>query len=195
MSDGVGLYRTLVNLYPAEFRHEFGPDLEQHFADLHADRGARAAWARTAFDLIITVPRYRLESVMSARSTSVSLVVVPASAGTVGAVSVVTGVVPLAGLALLVLAAAFLVVRSSHLVRALRVPSERNLRRNRLTIALGCGVVFAASIIGYLIAISDENVGGGTLIAWNAIGVPAMIGSIVFLIAGLLTPKAQPAHD
>ncbi len=52
------LYRSLVRLYPSAFRHEYGDDLVAHFADLVADRGARAARARTALDLAITIPRY-----------------------------------------------------------------------------------------------------------------------------------------
>ncbi|CAN5609503.1 hypothetical protein BH10ACT2_BH10ACT2_26920 [soil metagenome] len=196
MTRGAGLYRRLVNLYPAEFRREFRADLEQYFVDLHADRGACAVWARTALDLIITVPRYRLESVMSERSTSVSLIVAPAVAASIGALSVISGVVPIAGLAFLVLAALFLVVRSSNLVRALRVPSaHKNLRKQRLTIAMVLGGVFIGSLVVYMIALSDERIDGGTLIGVNAIGVPAMFGTIVFLIAGLLTPKAETARD
>ena len=46
------------------FGGHYGDDLVQQFADLVADRRARAAWARTGVDLIVTVPRYRLESIM-----------------------------------------------------------------------------------------------------------------------------------
>ena len=59
------VYRSLVRLYPSAFRHEYGEDLVAHYADLVADRGARAARTRTALDLAITVPRYHLEHVMT----------------------------------------------------------------------------------------------------------------------------------
>jgi hypothetical protein len=50
------LYRSLVRLYPRSFRGDYGDDLVAHFAELVADRGARAAWTRTGVDLIVTVP-------------------------------------------------------------------------------------------------------------------------------------------
>jgi hypothetical protein len=52
--------------------------------------------------------------------------------------------------------------------------------------------VFIASILGYMIAIGrDEDIDSGVLLAYNAIGVPAMIAAVGFLIAGLLAPRQQ----
>ena len=71
------VYRSLLRLYPSEFRHEFGIDLALHFDDLVASLGTGRAWRRTAIDLTVTIPRYRLEHHMSeqhAASTTVLLV-------------------------------------------------------------------------------------------------------------------------
>jgi hypothetical protein len=59
------VYRKLLRLYPSAFRHEFGVDLALHFDDLVAGLGTRRAWRRTAIDLFVTIPRYRLEHHMS----------------------------------------------------------------------------------------------------------------------------------
>lgn len=67
------IYRSLVRLYPRDFRLSYGADLEQHFADLVTDRGARAAWARTGVDLIVTIPRYRLENIMTEQHSSTTV--------------------------------------------------------------------------------------------------------------------------
>ena len=58
-------YQLLIPLYPAAFRREFGGDMLLLFDSLVADRGILAATSRTSLDLIVTVPRYRLETVIS----------------------------------------------------------------------------------------------------------------------------------
>jgi hypothetical protein len=68
------VYRVLVRLYPADFRRHHGDDLAQLFADLVERDGASAAWRRTVIDLVVTVPRYRLETIMSTRRTTTTLV-------------------------------------------------------------------------------------------------------------------------
>ena len=70
------LYRTLLRLYPSAFRREYGEDLVAHYADLVADRGARAARTRTALDLAITIPRYHLEHVMTEQHSATTLSIV-----------------------------------------------------------------------------------------------------------------------
>ena len=39
------------------------------------------------------------------------------------------------------------------------------------------------------VAIGDDEIGGGALVVYNAVGVPAMIGAVAFLIAGVLAPR------
>ena len=72
---GHPIYRRLLHLYPPSFRRRYGADLVQHFSDLVADRGVREAWARTSVDLIVTVPRHRMETVMDDqhRATAVNV--------------------------------------------------------------------------------------------------------------------------
>jgi hypothetical protein len=184
------LYRSLVRLYPSSFRGHYGDDLVQHFADLVADRGAPAAWARTGVDLIVTVPRYRLESIMNDQRSATSLNVAITLLAAGGVMSVLTGLYP--GLVLLLGALALAVAQRSTLARAIRTP-DSNRRRRRLATAAVLTLVFLASIASFSQAISDEDISGTSLVVHNAIGVPAMIGAVVFLIVGLLTPRT-PDH-
>lgn len=184
------LYRSLVHLYPSSFRGHYGDDLVQHFADLVADRGAPAAWARTGLDLIVTVPRYRLESVMNEQHSATGLNVAITLLAAGGVMSVLTGLYP--GMVLLAGALALGVAQRSTLARAIRTP-DSNRRRRRLATAAILTLVFLASIASFSQAISDDDISSASLLVHNAIGVPAMLGAVVFLIAGLLTPRT-PNH-
>lgn len=178
------LYRSLLRLYPRGFRGYYGDDLVQHFADLVADRGARAAWTRTGVDLLVTVPRYRLESIMNEQHSATSLNVAITLLAAGGVLGVLTGIYP--GLVLLLAALALAVSQRSTLARAIRTP-DSNRRRRRLGTAGLLTVVFLASFVSLFNASKDRWAGGEQMLI--AIGVPAMVGAVVFLIAGLLTPK------
>lgn len=183
------LYPRLVRFYPSAFRREYGDDLVQHFADLTADRGARAAWIRTALDFVITVPRYHLERIMSEQRSAATINVIIGLLGIGGIAAVMTGLYP--GIVLLVGAVALAVTQRSSLARALRVPDSK-LRRRRLGIAALLGVISIASYVAF-----DQLIGESWTIRETAlmlVGVPAMLGAIGFLIAGLLTPHT-PDHN
>lgn len=182
------MYRSLVHLYPRDFRLGYGDDLVQHFDDLVTDRGTRAAWTRTGIDLIVTVPRYRLERIMTEQHGATALNVALTLLAVGGVLSVLVGLYP--GAVLLVAAGVVAVAQHSTLARAIRTPSS-NRRRRRLRTAAILALVSLAAMVSYIRAVGDEDVGGTSLVVHNAIGVPAMVGAVVFLIAGLLTPKAS----
>ena len=178
------VYRSLVHLYPRGFRGEYGDDLAQHFADLVGDRGARAAWTRTALDLIVTVPRYRLESIMSEPRSTTTLNIAIVLLMTGGVASVMTGVGP--GLVLFLAAAVLVVSQRSTLARAIRTP-DSNRRRHRLNVAAILGLIFVVTYTAYLALIGDSWTVRET--ALSLVGTSAMVGAVVYLILGLLTPK------
>lgn len=182
MSSPHRLYRSLVRLYPSSFRGHYGDDLVQHFADLVTDRGAAAAWTRTGVDLIVTVPRYRLESMMNEHHSATSLNVAVTLLAAGGVMSVLTGLYP--GLVLLAAALALAVAQRSTLAQAIRTPDSSRCRR-RLGTAAVLTLVFLGS---YLATQSKDHWAGGEMLL-IAIGTSAMVGAIVFLIAGLLTPR------
>jgi hypothetical protein len=69
MTDHQRLYRRLLRLYPAEFRHEYENEMRRLFAeqlwDARKSGGGRMAivglWSRTLLDLATTAPRQHLE--------------------------------------------------------------------------------------------------------------------------------------
>lgn len=179
------VYRTLIHLYPAKFRRHYGQDLVQHFDDLAADRGVAAAWARTGLDLTVTVPRYQLERIMTephtngALDATVALLVL----GGVATLTVDNGI----GLVLVVLGLALGLSQRSALATSFRVP-DPSLRRKRLRTAAVLGLVFAFSNVTFVLTVGDSWTITDTLLA--LVGVPAMIGAPLFLVAGLLTRRA-----
>lgn len=183
------VYRSLVRLYPRDFRDRFGDDLVQHFADLVNDRGNARAWARTGIDLTVTLPRYRLERIMSEQHSATTLNVAITLLVGCGVVSLLTDLYPGPGAALFVVAAVLAVTQRSTLARAIRTPNSSR-RRRRLRTAAILALVSLATIVSYMRAVGAEDVSGTSLVIHNAIGVPAMFGAIAFLIAGILTPKS-----
>lgn len=182
---GHPVYRRLLHLYPPSFRRRYGADLVQHFSDLVADRGVRAAWARTSIDLLVTVPRYRLETVMNDQHSATSVSVAIGVLAGAGVLSLLVGLGP--GLVLLAVAVALAAGRRGQLAQALRTPNS-NLRRRRLTTAAVLAAVFVVSFTAYMALIGDEWTLRETLLA--GVGTPAMIGAVGFGVAGLLTPKS-----
>ncbi len=181
------IYESLLWLYPRDFRRKYRQDLVQNFNDLLGDRGIRSAWARTSVDLIVTVPRYRLESVMSEQksATTINIALVVLSVG--GFLALTTGfypIMPVFWIAAIVLA----FVQRGTLARAIRTPGI-NRRRNRLGIATVLTIIFAAAVFSYFVDLNDEEISTASLLLHNAIGNTAMIGAIVYLIIGLLTPR------
>ena len=183
-------YRSLLRLYPRDFRTDYGDDLVQYFSDLVADRGTRAAWTRTTTDLIITVPRYRLETIMSEKTSTTTLYLTIGAPTLGGVASLLIGFYP--GLLLLVAAFALAMAQRSALARAIRTPGS-DRRRRRLVIAGILAAICGLSILSYLRDLDDASISSLSLMLHNAVGVPAMFGSIGFLVGGLATPRT-PKH-
>lgn len=190
MTAHVRTYRAVVGLYPEGFRSEFGEDLVRHFAELVSDLGPRRAWSRTLLDLIITLPIYRLEAIMtpSRSHVALNLTVVTLAAGLVsifaGATSTLGAIL---GVVLLGAVAVVAITQRSKLARSLR-PANGS-RARRFTFAAISGAVLAAAIVGYVMAIGDGHISGGVLVAFNLVGMVALIATGVFLAKGLRTPR------
>jgi hypothetical protein len=183
------IYRSLVRLYPREFRREYGDDLAQHFDDLVAERGVPAAWRRTALDVAVTVPRYRLETIMNERHSANTISIIIGLVAAAGVASLLVDIY--LGPLLLVVAVVLAVAQRSAIARSLRA-ADSDGRRRRLRTAAVLAVVFIASFVAYLLLIGDTWTTRETVLA--VIGNAAMIGAVGFLAAGLLTPKTHEPH-
>lgn len=87
-------YRALTLLYPKEFRHDYRDDLIQLHADLASHRGTTAAWTRSVLDLLVTVPRYRLEAIMNPRRSTTTLNLTITVLAFAGIASLLAGLYP-----------------------------------------------------------------------------------------------------
>lgn len=186
MTAHVRSYRAMVGLYPRGFRREFGDDLVRHFAELVSDLGPRRAWSRTLLDLIITLPIYRLEAIMTPSSSHVALNLTIAILAA-GLISIFAGISLVLGVVLLAAAAVVAITQRTKLARSLR-PANGS-RARRLTFAAISGAVLAAAIVGYMMAIGDGHISGGVLVAFNLVGMIALTSTGVFLAIGLRTPR------
>lgn len=185
-------YRRMIALYPNELRREYGHDMEFVFNELIADRGVRVAMTRTTIDLIVTVPRYRLEAIMTntqaTRTLDVAIIGLLAL-GAFGATALGTDGLStwiFAGMILTGLALA--IANRGRLARSIRTadPSQRS-HRLRLA-ALNAGI-FAASVVAYLIVVWDGQASSPGLLIPSLLGTVALAGAAGFLLAGLLTPR------
>ena len=181
------IYRSLLWLYPREFRREYGDDLVQNFNDMLAFNGARVTWARTSVDLIITVPRYRLETLMSEQKSATTINIALVVLCALAALSLTTGIAPISTV-LFIVALVLAFVQRGALARAIRTPSN-NSRRKRLRVSAILTVVTAASLISYFYDLSDNEISTPSLLLHNAIGTSAMVGAVVYLLVGLFTPR------
>ena len=179
-----GLYRILLRLYPRSFRSRYGDDLVLHFADLVADRGARAAWARTAVDLVVTVPRYRLEAVMSDQHSSRAIAVLIGLLVAGAIASVLTGVG--SPLLLLLAACGLALAERTALARSIRM-LDPDRRRHRFVVAATSAAVFVVCYAVFEMVVGDTWTVRETVL--TIIGMAALFCAVGFLIAGLLTPR------
>ena len=194
MAGHADVYRSLVRLYPKSFRHDYADDLVQNFTDLLARHGASHTWRRTAVDCVVTVPRYRLETLMNPRHTNTILYIITVVLA-LAAVATITTDLFVGGFILLAGAVVLAVASVSRLARSTR-PADPQRRRRMLRTAAGLAVtcVVSTSVFWIELALS-EDWHAGKLIAYNAVFFITSIGALVCLIAGLRTPRTprQPA--
>lgn len=190
MSVAVAVYRRMTWLYPKDFRAHYGDDLVQHFADVAADRGLHRAVARTSLDLVVTVPRYRLEHIMTAQQSSTALNLGVLALAGAGLWTLAAGALP--GAALLLVAVALAVTQRTSLARSLRAPAPD--RRRRLAIGGVLAGAFVLAIASYLHDISDDHISGASLMIHDIVGLGSLIGALGYLTAGFLgKPRAGAA--
>jgi hypothetical protein len=188
MSGHVTAYRGLVRLYPKGFRREYTDDLAQTFEDLLADLGPARTWRRTAVDLLVTLPRYRLETVMNPHQTNTALFVATGVTVALAAVGVLTGGVP-GGPIWLIAAVLLAVASASRLARSTRPPDARK-RRHLLRSAAVLAIVCVVSTTAFWIELgASEDWNGGKLLVYNAVFFATAIGSLLCLFIGLRTPR------
>ncbi len=183
-------YRVLIRLYPRGFRRHYGEDLVQAFDDLVERDGPARAWRRTALDLLVTVPRYRLETVMNPWQSTLALQLTVGGLIVAGILSVLFGLLP--GIILLPAGVILALIQRSQLARSMRAPDRRRRRRILLT-AGGLAVACVLGTTGmYIDLMGDDHWPGPKLLLYNVFFFVTAIGALGCLAAGLRSPKDRP---
>src|SRR5687768_9095384 len=183
----VRVYRSLLMLYPRDFRDRYTDDLVQTLTDLSRELGPRRAWRRVTLDLIVTVPRYRLETLMKAERSSTVLTVAIVIMAVAGITSVFVGLFP--GVVLVPLAGVVGITQRSKLARSIDAVDDTGLRRKRLRTAS----VLAASLpVIYLVSlpILGNHWGTDAVVAFG-LWVGVLIAAVCYAIAGISTPRSR----
>ncbi len=183
---GVRLYRSLLVLYPRDFRDRYTDDLVQTLTDLSAELGSSRAWRRVTLDLLVTVPRYRLETLMNVERSSALLTVAIVVMAVAGITSVFVGMYP--GVLLLSLAVVVAITQRSKLARSIDTVADNGLRRKRLrtasVLAASLPVIFLVSL-----PILGNHWGTDALVAFG-LWVAVLTAAVGYAIAGLNTPRS-----
>lgn len=183
----VRVYRSLLLLYPRDFRDRYTDDLVQTLTDLSGELGPRRAWRRVTLDLVVTIPRYRLETVMNDERSSTLLTMAITVIAVAGITSVFVGLYP--GVVLVPLAGVVAITQRSKLARSIDAVDGTRLRRKRLRTAS----VLAASLpVIYLVSlpILGNHWGTDAVVAFG-LWVGVLIAAVCYAIAGISTPKSR----
>lgn len=183
----IRVYRSLLLLYPRDFRDRYTDDLVQTLTDLSGELGPRRAWRRVTLDLVVTVPRYRLETVMNDQRSSTLLTMAIMVMAVAGITSVFVGLYP--GVVLVPLAGVVAITQRSKLARSIDAVDGTRLRRKRLRTAS----VLAASLpVIYLVSlpILGNHWGTDAVVAFG-LWVGVLIAAVCYAIAGISTPKSR----
>jgi hypothetical protein len=177
----------VVRLYPARFRRHYGDDLAQVFSDMVERDGPARAWGRTIIDVLVTLPRYRLEAVMNPWQSSLALFLTIAGLITIGVVSILIGLYPGA---LLLLAGVILgVAQRSQLARSMRAPDARRRRHLLVTAAVLSATCAVGATAMYFDLRDDEHWPGGKLALYNVFFFATVFGALGCLAAGIRSPR------
>lgn len=183
----VRVYRSLLVLYPRDFRDRYTDDLVQTLTDLSGELGPRRAWRRVTLDLVVTVPRYRLETLMNDKRSSTVLTGVIVVMAVSGITSVFVGLYP--GVVLVPLAGVVAITQRSKLARSIDAVDGTGLRSKRLRTAS----LLAASLpVIYLVSlpILGNQWGTDAVVAFG-LWVGVLIAAVCYAIAGISTPKSR----
>ncbi len=188
-----GVYRTLTLLYPRAFRERYRDDLTQAHDDLVSDLGPARAWGRSGLDLVVTVPRYRLETIMSNSSTNNAMQVVVGAlvvlaACMVPAIGVAPALIPLA------LAAIIAISQRTNLAASLQTP-DSNRRRRRLITSAALAVLSVLIVVVFIADIGTDDEWGDRVFVYNLAFSATAVAAVIYLIVGLLTKKSPAGHS
>ena len=188
MAAHTSLYRTLVQLYPQQFRRYYGDDLMLHFEDMVRRDGLARAWCRTAIDLLVTVPRYRMENIMNPRNSNTGVIVLVALLALAGPHGYFAGFPP--ALLLLVIALGVAVAERGRLASSLRASTPARRRHLAATSGLLILASLATLFVGFA-DLGDDDWPANRVLFYNAVFFALLITAVVCGVKALRAPHSS----
>ncbi len=189
MAASTSVYRALVQLYPRQFRDHYGDDLVLHFADLVHRDGVIRAWFRTTVDLLVTVPRYRLETIMNPRRSTTGVVLLVAVLSLAGLFGYFAGFTP--ALLLVVVSIGVAVAERGRLASSLRASTPS--RRRHLLVS--SGLLMLASLASLYVGFADldgrDHWPAGRVLLYNSLFFALLIAALICGAMGLRAPRSS----
>lgn len=193
MLASTSFYRALVRLYPRQFRDHYGDDLVLHFADLVHRDGVGRAWFRATVDLLVTVPRYRLETIMNPRRSTTGIVLLVAVLALAGLFGYFAGFAP--ALLLVVISIGLAVAERGRLASSLRASTPSRRRHLLVTSGLLILASLATVYVGFADLDGDDNWSPPRVLFYNAVFFTLLIAALVCGVMGLRAPRSSQGSD
>lgn len=193
MAAGTSIYRALVRLYPQNFRDHYADDLVLHFEDLARRDGANRAWRRIAVDLLVTVPRYRMETIMKPHHSAWGVALLVAVFAVAGVLGYFAGFAP--AVLFVVVSIAIAVAERGRLASSLHPPTTS--RRRRLLVASGLLLLagLATLFIGFTDLGDDDQWPTDRLLLYNAVFFILLAAALVCGALGLLAVRSKQSSS
>jgi len=190
MSASTSVYRALIRLYPRRFRQHYADDLLLHFEDLMRRDGVGRAWCRTTVDLFVTVPRYRMETIMNPRHSTTAVVLLVAVLALAGLFGYFAGFAP--ALLLVVASIGIAVAERGRLASSLRASTPSRRRRLLATSGLLILASLATLYIGFADLGDDDHWPADRLLLYNAVFFTLLLAALVCGVMGLRGLRSTP---
>jgi len=139
-------------------------------------------------DLAVTVPRYRLETVMSSRRSTTALTAVIAVLAA-GAVATFAAGFGIPAIVLGLLAAGIAAAERSQLARSLRPEHSAQRRRFWIASAASALIAIAVLVVGMVDLGGDERWPMGRVLVYNLLFFGAALATLATFVAGLRHPR------
>ena len=190
---GATAYRRLLLLYPRALREAYGEEMVLVYSDLRRRHGRRV-WLRLLLDLSVSVPRTRLESVMSTTPSTRTVMAIEAGAVLMVSALALFAFGPLALPLPVVLLTALVVAQQSRLGRSLAArPASSGIRTAATGLAVS-GAVLGGTIASWLMHVRTYPPLGDTTVAVHtALGIGSTLGVLVFVaLLGIRMAHRRP---
>ena len=188
---GATTYRRLLRLYPRALREAYGAEMVLLFTELRRRHGRRA-WGRVLLDLAVSVPRTRLESVMSTTLSTRTVVALVVAVAAPLSLLALTAFGP-AGLPVPLGLAGLALAQRSRLARSLGAGPAPSAVRSA-AVGLAVSVVALAGVTGSWIyhLRTFEGLSTAAVMLHNLIGFAALAGTLAFTVLLAVRLRRRP---